>query len=124
MNPPSKRQKLDTAMDATPSSQPLPPGYGSEFDKKVLESCAEGGLVEAAPLIGMNEVTLLIAILKNDKGLVKNTLNFDYTGATQAMELVTEHPELRTRLQTAWESKKFEEIRQLRKCLRSNIPLH
>ncbi|KAM6492513.1 hypothetical protein JOM56_012237, partial [Amanita muscaria] len=37
--------------------------------------------------------------------------------------LITEHPELRTHLQTAWESKKFEEIRQLRKCLRSNIPL-
>ncbi|KAM6498815.1 hypothetical protein JOM56_006763 [Amanita muscaria] len=29
------------------------------------------------------------------------------------MTLITEHPELRTRLQTAWESKKFEEIRQL-----------
>ncbi|KIL60721.1 hypothetical protein M378DRAFT_13970 [Amanita muscaria Koide BX008] len=95
--PPSKKQRLDTATYSTPSF----------FDSKVLESCAEGGLVEAVaprPLTDMEMFTLLIAILSNDK---------DLQDASTVPKFMHKHPELRPHLQDAWESKKFEKIRRL-----------
>ncbi|KAM6493391.1 hypothetical protein JOM56_011525 [Amanita muscaria] len=92
--PPYKRQRLTCG---TPSS----------FDRKVLESCAEGGLVEAVdprPLTDIEMCTLLIAILNNDR---------DLQGTSEVFKIMHHHPELRPLLQDAWESKKFEKIRRL-----------
>ncbi|KIL60714.1 hypothetical protein M378DRAFT_26410 [Amanita muscaria Koide BX008] len=113
--PRPKRQKLDTAMDTTPSSHPLPPDSRSEFDSKVL-ACAEGRIVHAVTLDDTEIVILLIAILKTDRELVQDTsiaLNFGMDGLSQAMNIVREHPELPDDLQEAWTLKKFEKIRRL-----------
>ncbi|KIL68577.1 hypothetical protein M378DRAFT_22060 [Amanita muscaria Koide BX008] len=116
--PPTKKQRLDTAMDTTPSSQPLPPDDGSEFDRKVLALCEEGRLAvdSSEALIGSQMVTLLIAILKNDKDLVQISPNldtFDFDNVAQVIAIIRQHPTLRADLQEAWKLKKFEMIRRL-----------